>query len=117
MQHKIVLNMDKVMSLFELSWDDVPDIRVPEPTYDAMHKKLVQFRLRFKKAYRKIVFKYHPDHGGDPEMMKQINEIYDIVMNQIKIQVPQPRPTFTMRVYGYGDATSSTTSTSSTTWW
>jgi hypothetical protein len=60
--------------------------------------------------------KHHPDHGGDPETMKQINEIYDIVMNQIKIQIPQPRPTFTMRVYGYADATSSTT-TSSTTWW
>jgi hypothetical protein len=109
------ISLDEVMHLFELSWDDVPDIRVPERTYEAMNKKLVQFKLRFKKAYRKVVFKHHPDHGGDPEKMKMINECYDIIMNKIKIQVPRPRPTIIIRTYGnYWDSTSSTTSS---TWW
>jgi hypothetical protein len=112
------ISLDEIMKIFELSWNDVPDIRVPERSYEEMNKKLVQFRLRFKKAYRKIVFKHHPDHGGDPEKMKMINELYDIIMNKIKIQVPQPRPSVIVRFYGdmnRWDSTASTTT--STTWW
>ena len=29
-----------------------------------------------KNLYRKMAFKYHPDHGGDNDMMKKINAAY-----------------------------------------
>jgi len=109
------IDINYIMRLFELSWDNMPDIRVPEGSYEAMHKKLVLFRLRFKKAYRKIAKKYHPDHGGSKEKMQEINEIYDIIMNKIQIQVPQPRPTVIIRSYSSGNYWNSTTTTS-TTW-
>jgi len=30
-----------------------------------------------KKRYRKLAFQYHPDRGGDAEIMKAINAEYD----------------------------------------
>jgi len=37
-----------------------------------------------KKAYRKKATKYHPDHGGDEEKFKQINEAYSILSDENK---------------------------------
>jgi hypothetical protein len=28
-----------------------------------------------KEGYRKLAAKYHPDHGGDPEKMKELNRL------------------------------------------
>lgn len=33
-----------------------------------------------KQAYRKACLKYHPDHGGDEEMMKLINEANSVLL-------------------------------------
>lgn len=33
------------------------------------------------KAYRRLALIHHPDRGGDPEKMKQINYIYDVLKN------------------------------------
>lgn len=30
-----------------------------------------------KKIYRDLAMRYHPDRGGDPEIMKEINNLYD----------------------------------------
>jgi curved DNA-binding protein len=32
-----------------------------------------------KSAYRKLALKYHPDHGGDEEKFKKLNEAYSII--------------------------------------
>ena len=37
-----------------------------------------------KKAYRKLVLKHHPDHGGDEEEFKKINEAYSILSDEAK---------------------------------
>ena len=36
------------------------------------------------KAYRLLVKKHHPDRGGDPDTFKQIQEAYDILMDEDK---------------------------------
>lgn len=33
-----------------------------------------------KKAYRALALKHHPDRGGDQEVMKEINEAYEVLM-------------------------------------
>lgn len=38
-----------------------------------------------KKRYRKLAFKYHPDHGGDTDKFKDINEANSILLNRLKI--------------------------------
>jgi hypothetical protein len=35
-----------------------------------------------KQAYRKAALKYHPDHGGDVEIMKLVNEAYDLLKKE-----------------------------------
>lgn len=37
-----------------------------------------------KKAYRIAAMANHPDRGGDPEIMKQINTEYDIMFDRLK---------------------------------
>ena len=32
--------------------------------------------IEVKSLYRKLAFKFHPDHGGDLEEMKKLNEWY-----------------------------------------
>lgn len=38
-----------------------------------------------KKRYRKLALKYHPDHGGDTEKFKEINEANSILLRRLKI--------------------------------
>ena len=43
-----------------------------------------------KKLYKQLVFKHHPDRGGNEELMKQINVEYDkIFLNGVVS--PNPR--------------------------
>ena len=37
-----------------------------------------------KKAYRRLAMQYHPDRGGDPEIMKQINNEHDALFEVLK---------------------------------
>ena len=65
-----------------------------------------------KKAYRSLALKHHPDRGGDPAKMVEINEAYESLMkNKALIDaqlMPQPRRAqparqgFTIIVGGYG---------------
>ncbi len=53
-----------------------------------------------KKAYRQLAMKHHPDRGGNPEMMKKINEAmevfekdkfkYDSWLRQVRVQQGAP---------------------------
>lgn len=38
-----------------------------------------------KKRYRKLAFKHHPDHGGDTDKFKDINEANSMLLNRLKI--------------------------------
>merc|ERR1719158_1972934 len=40
-----------------------------------------------KKAYRKAAMKHHPDKGGDPEKLKEINEAYDVLKDPEKREI------------------------------
>ena len=68
-----------------------------------------------KKAYRRLVMKYHPDRGGDLEAMKKINAAYQI-LSEKKAEYDMRlrggfRPTIIIHqyAYGWGDSTSNTT--------
>ena len=37
-----------------------------------------------KAAYRKLAMANHPDRGGDPEVMKEINSEYTVLFNNLK---------------------------------
>ncbi|VBB08454.1 Hypothetical protein LUCI_3726 [Lucifera butyrica] len=38
-----------------------------------------------KKAYRKLAFKYHPDRGGDTEIMKAVNAEYEALFKKLNV--------------------------------
>lgn len=38
-----------------------------------------------KKRYRKLALKHHPDHGGDTDKFKDINEANSMLLNRLKI--------------------------------
>jgi curved DNA-binding protein CbpA len=37
-----------------------------------------------KKVYKKLAFQYHPDRGGDEEVMKKLNNEYDELFEKLK---------------------------------
>lgn len=37
-----------------------------------------------RKEYRRLAIKYHPDNGGDEDILKQINNEYDILFKRMK---------------------------------
>tara|TARA_B100000614_G_scaffold262909_1_gene300651 strand:+ start:162348 stop:162692 length:345 start_codon:yes stop_codon:yes gene_type:complete len=40
-----------------------------------------------KAAYRKLVFKVHPDHGGDAEQFKEVHAAYSLLMDALGANV------------------------------
>lgn len=106
------LSLAEALSYFDLVPGDMPDLSLQNMGIDEANKRVKEFKLRLKKAYRQVVFKYHPDHGGDMEKMKIINSIYTSFM-QLKVIVRpvSPPPVF---VYTYHNAYSGATTSSST---
>ena len=46
-----------------------------------------------KKEYRRLAFMYHPDHGGNPEAMKDLNNAYDKAKQALnRPQQPKSKP-------------------------
>lgn len=41
--------------------------------------------VELKKRYRKLALKYHPDHGGDTEKFKEINEANSMLLQRLKL--------------------------------
>jgi len=50
--------------------------------YEILGVKPDASEKEIKKAYRKLALKNHPDHGGDEEKFKQINEAYTALTNK-----------------------------------
>lgn len=81
--------------------------------------RLEAFKKDVAKAFRREATKYHPDHGGDPEVFRAITTARDAVKS-IEFVRPKPPPMPTVQVvivrggggsFWYG----STASTSATT--
>lgn len=57
--------------------------------YDMLDVEYTASMNEIKRAYRKMVLKYHPDHGGDAEQFKKLQESYERILNgtaQVKKQ-------------------------------
>lgn len=42
-------------------------------------------REELKKRYRKLAMKHHPDHGGDAEKFKVLNDANSLLLSQVKL--------------------------------
>jgi curved DNA-binding protein len=54
---------------------------------------------QIKTAYRKLALKYHPDHGGDEEKFKQINEAYSVLGYPEKRKQYDNPPQFSQKTF------------------
>lgn len=107
---KKTYSISEVLQIFELSWNDIPDIRKQYPSVQIAQKVMDEFKIILKKQYRKIAFKYHPDHGGNEDDFKVIQRVYETVLKSCKvIPLQRRRPTMVVRRYYYYDASGGTT--------
>ena len=106
------ISFAEALSHFDLVPGDMPDLSLQNMGVDEANKRVTEFKLRLKKAYRQVVFKHHPDHGGDAEKMKMINSLFTSFM-QLKVIVRPVSPPPT--VFYYHRYNSYTTTSSSTT--
>jgi len=107
------LSLAEALSYFDLVPGDMPDLNLQNMGVKEAGERLDEFKSRIKKAYRRVVFKHHPDHGGDIEKMKMINSIYTSFMQlKVIIRPVSPPPVF---VYTYRNVYSGTTTSSYTT--
>jgi hypothetical protein len=64
------------------------DTPPPRPVYRNADETIVAFfRLlppdALKAAYRAAAFKLHPDHGGDEQSMKELNELWQLLEKEL----------------------------------
>ena len=105
------LSLAEALSYFDLVPGDMPDLSLQNMGVDEANKRVTEFKLRLKKAYRQVVFKHHPDHGGDAEKMKMINSLFTSFM-QLKVIVRPVSPPPTVFYYHrYGTTTTSSSTT------
>jgi len=52
--------------------------------YEVLEISKTADQSEIKKAYRKLALENHPDHGGDEENFKQVNEAYSILSDEQK---------------------------------
>jgi len=57
---------------------------LPEDYYKILNVDKTATKEGIKKAYKKLAKKHHPDHGGDEEKFKEINEAYGILSDDEK---------------------------------
>lgn len=80
-------------------------------------KQIDEFQDFIKKRYRKLVMKYHPDHGGDQRDFQVLQKVYEMIQ-ALKVQPVRPPNYVTVRVYtGGGSIYTDSTTTSTGGWW
>lgn len=57
---------------------------MPEDYYKILNVDKIATKEEIKKAYKKLAKEHHPDHGGDEESFKEINEAYSILSDDKK---------------------------------
>jgi len=73
--------LELALSIFGLTIDDIDEKTI-------------------KDRYKKLAIENHPDHGGDAELMKQINNAYEILKRKKKIQSREKdQDDFSQRIY------------------
>ena len=83
-------------------------------TFQEGKRAINEFHKEIKIAYRKIVKKYHPDHGGNENDFKVIQRIYEALM---KIDIkPISRPKYVFMNFSSNNYTDSTTTSTTTSW-
>ena len=105
------MNLVQLCRLFEIDVKQIPDMK-PAPM-PVMEKKIEEFKAAFKKAYRKLAVKYHPDKGAsekEVEHFKKITSVYKDLQKLKVVPLPRPRPRRTVIIRtSFGGASSSTT--------
>ena len=79
---------------------------------------------KIKKAYRGMALKHHPDRGGDAEMMKKINHIYEVLIKHKeeydqylrRLSQPKVKVVFTYTYPGWNNSTASGWTNTYTGW-
>ena len=83
----------------------------------AMSGDITGFRKKLKQRRNELALKCHPDHGGDIEQMKKVNDAYDILM-KLKVAPQRPQPQWIrVHVGSFGNATTTSTSYTTTYTW
>jgi len=76
-----IMPLDLALSIFGLAVEDIDEKTI-------------------KDRYKKLAIENHPDHGGDAEIMKQINNAYEILKRKKKIQSREKeQDDFDQRIY------------------
>lgn len=109
------INLAKLCQLFEINIKELPDMK-PGPM-PVMEKKLEELKVIFKKAYRKLAVKYHPDKGASEKEIEHFKLITSVYKDFQKLEVtpmPRPRPirrTVIIRTASFGGTTTSSSTT------
>jgi hypothetical protein len=115
------ISVQELAILFEIPIGSVPDISPREESQ--LKKQVAEFKAVFKKQYRILVKKYHPDVAENKELAhekliklnKYMKAINTMQIKTVQIQPPPTEFRFEFRFHATG-TTTSTTGTSGT-WW
>jgi len=80
------LDLGKMVRTIEMD-DSVLEFLTVPTTRNALEFSIDRFKEMVKKQRKKLSLKYHPDIGGNPERMKEINGACDLLL---KLQLPSP---------------------------
>lgn len=58
-------------------WSAEPAVPVHQTPYQVLHLLPTAPQVVVKAAYKALVSMYHPDHGGDPDAFRAVQEAYE----------------------------------------
>ena len=102
-------------------------MRIGTDLYQKLGLKDFASMQEVKKAYRGLALQHHPDRGGDPEKMKEINSIFEVFQKykdqydaQLRVKkygAPAPQVQNVKVVWSYAWTSGGGTTTSATGGW
>jgi len=99
------ITIQQVLAILEIPLDHTVASLVKQPT----QPKLTQFKLKIRRQRRQLAKKYHPDLGHNPDRMKQINQLCDLLLASKIEYRPPPVQVFYHYTYSTYDSTSTAT--------